>query len=84
MLAFSLRYRDSSSNYFQEMFLDGTTAQNFSLGRTKYSNIQTYGIFPCIFSVSMDKIKHSDHYSVSFDESMNKVTQNRHKYTILE
>ena len=32
--------------------------------------------FHIFFSVSMDEIKHSDHYLVSFYESMNKITQN--------
>ena len=42
-------------------------------------NICTYKhgiIFAYIFSVAKDEIKRSDHYSVSFDELMKKVTQN--------
>ena len=42
-------------------------------------NVRTYkhmAFFHIFFSVLMDEIKRSDHFSVSFDESMNKVTQN--------
>ena len=76
MSAISLRFCDSLSNCFQEMFPESKIAQNFSHGRTKCTHIQTYGIFPYFFSVLMNEIKRSDHFSVSFDESMNKVTQN--------
>ena len=76
MSAFPLRSCESLSNCFQKMFLDSKIVQNVSLGRAKCSNIQTYGIFPIFFfPVLMDENKHSDHYAVSFNESMNKVTQ---------
>ena len=41
-------------------------------------NVQTYkhmAFFQYFFPVLMDENKHSDHYAVSFNESMNKVTQ---------
>ena len=58
------------------MFPDSKLAKNFSLARTKCLYMQTYGIFPYLFSVLMDEIKFSDYCSISFDESMNKITQN--------
>ena len=49
-----------------------------------WATLDVMGFTFCSWEVMRKPVKHSDHYSVSFDESMNKVTQNRHKYTILE
>ena len=58
------------------MIPDSKIAKNISLVGRKCLYIQIHGIFPYFLSVLMDEIKLSDYYSVSFDESVNKVTQN--------
>ena len=77
MPALSLRSCNSSSNWFQEMFLGSKIAQNFSLGRTKRLCIQTCYFSFFFFSILMDQVKRSDHFSVFFGESMTMVTQNK-------
>ena len=77
MPALSLRSCNSSSNWFQEMFLGSKIAQNFSLGRTKRLCSQPCFFFFFFFSILMDQIKRSDHFSVFFGESMTMVTQNK-------
>ena len=69
MPALSLRSCNSSSNWFQEMFLGSKIEQNVCA----YKHV----IFPFFFSILMDQIKRSDHFSVFFGESMTMVTQNK-------
>ena len=76
MSAFSLGFRDSLSNCFQEMFLESKYPQNLlALAEQSFPIYKHMTFFHIFFSVLIDKIKCSDHYSVSFDESMNKFTQ---------
>lgn len=55
------------------MFLGSNIEKNFSVARTNYAYVQTCGIFTYFLSVL--KIEHSNHHSISFGESMNKITQ---------
>ena len=80
MSGFSLRSCDGISDCFKEMFLDSKIANKFSLARTKCSYMTTYGIAPYFASLLLEGIKHSDNFSISFDESLNSVTTNEQTF----
>ena len=76
MSGFSLRSCDGISDCFKEMFPDSKIANKFSLARTKCSYMITYGIAPYFASLRLEDIKHSDNFSISFDELLNSLTAN--------
>ena len=61
---------------FQTMFPDSDLAKQFKLGPNKVKYIANFGIKPYIRNLLVESIKKSDCYVISFDESLNKVTQN--------
>ena len=73
-------YSNNSCNniatLFQNMFPDSEIAKKFQLGPNKVKYVTNYGIKPYIKDLLVESIKKSDCYIVSFDESLNKVTQN--------
>ena len=73
---FLLRSCDGISDCFKKMFPDSKIANKFSLARTKCSYMITYSIAPYFASLLLEDIKHSDNFSISFDESLNSVTAN--------
>ena len=73
---FSLSSCEGISNCFKVMFPDSKIANEFQLGKTKCAYILHHGVAPFFEKLLLDEIKLSNFYSVSFDESMNKVTQN--------
>ena len=77
MSGFSLGSCDAISDSFKEMFPDSKIANKFSLARTKCSYMITYSIAPYFASLLLEDIKHSDNFSISFDESLNSVTVNK-------
>ena len=60
---------------FTVMFPDSKTALQMRLKRTKTSYIANVGIAPHFVSVLNEEISKSAIYSLSFDESLNKTTQ---------
>ena len=76
MSGFSLRSCDGISDCFKEMFPDSKIANKFSFARTKCSYMITYGIAPYFASLRLEDIKHSDNFSISFDELLNSLTAN--------
>ena len=76
MSGFSLRSCNVISDCFKEMFPDSKIASKFSLATIKCSYMIAYGIAPYFASLLLKDIKHSDNFSISFDESLNSVTAN--------
>ncbi|XP_057299676.1 uncharacterized protein LOC130630266 [Hydractinia symbiolongicarpus] len=58
------------------MFPDSKIAQSFELGPTKVHYIINFGIAPYFRDILYDSLKKVECYVVSFDESLNTVTQN--------
>ena len=44
----------------------------------------TFGITPYFDSLLLEDIKHSDNFSISFDESLNSVTANEQTDTVIK
>ena len=68
------------------MFPDNKISDKFSLTRTKcsYKMLITFGINPYFASLLLEDIKHSDNFSISFDESLNSVTANEQTDTVIK
>ena len=58
------------------MFPDSEIAQKFQLGKTKCAYLVNYGITPFVKGQLVRNIVAAPFYTVSFDESMNRVLQN--------
>ena len=76
MFSYSLSSCSGISKLFQTMFPDSKIAEHVTLSNDKCSYMICYGIAPYLQSVLMDELKETQMYVVSFDESMNSVTQN--------
>ena len=76
MSSYSLSSCSGISKLFQTMFPDSKIAEHVTLSNDKCSYMICYGIAPYLQSVLMDELKETQMYVVSFDESMNSVTQN--------
>ena len=72
---FSCKILIQFTGCLQAMLPGSSTAENFSLLRTSFAFVQRCGTFPYFLYVLEDEIEHSDHYSISFGESMSKITQ---------
>ena len=57
------------------MFPDSVIAKNVTFSKDKCSYYINYGIRSYYKSVLTNEIKTSSHYSLSFDKTLNKVTQ---------
>ena len=68
------------------MFPDKKISDKFSLTSTKcsYKMLITFGITPYFASLLFEDIKHSDNFSISFDESLNGVTANEQTDTAIK
>ena len=68
------------------MFPDNKISDKFSLTSTKcsYKMLITFGITPYFDSLLLEDIKHSDNFSISFDESLNSVTANEQTDTVIK
>ena len=66
---------DVLCNTFQKMFPDSGIATRMKLGRTKATHIANFGILPYVSMLLHDSINKPPVYILSFDESLNKVTQ---------
>ena len=60
---------------FKTMFPDSHIATGFSMSSSKVSYIINHGLAPHFKQISKDGVGKSDCYVVSFDESLNDVTQ---------
>jgi len=60
---------------FRKMFPDSKIASSFQVGADKVRYMTNYGIAPYFKSLLVDSLKMSDCYVVSFDESLNDMTQ---------
>lgn len=60
---------------FRIMFPDSDVAKKFTCGATKCSYLVCFGLAPFFIEVLTDAVRAADCFSVSFDESMNRVTQ---------
>ena len=63
------------NSLFQVMFPDSEIAKLFQLGPDKIRYMVNFGIAPYFKSLLMDTLKKSECFVVSFDESLNEVTQ---------
>ena len=77
MSGFLFRSCDGISDCFKKMFPDSESVNKFSLAKTKCSYMIAYGIAPYFASLLLEDIKHSDNFSISFDEPLNSVTANK-------
>ena len=58
------------------MFPDSKIAKPFQVGPDKLKYICNFGFAPYFQTILAKKLKKSEHYVISYDESMNEVTQN--------
>lgn len=71
----SLRCFSDLSNCFPIMFSDSNIAKKFKMHKDKLSYSITYGLGPFFQKDLARQIRESEFYTVSFDESLNKVAQ---------
>jgi len=72
---FSDRSCDGLSDIFSAMFPDSEIAKDFKLGRLKATYLASYGIAPLFKSLLSSLVEKSDILVLSFDESLNEITQ---------
>ena len=70
---YSFNSCSQKSELFAAMFSDSTIAKQFSMGKTKCGYYLTYGMAPYFKDAFVQNLKEIPFYSVSFDESYNKV-----------
>ena len=63
----------NKSDLFAVMFEDSQIAQSFSLGSTKRFYNITFGLAPCVKNLLLESVDEVKYYSLSFDESYNKI-----------
>ena len=61
---------------FKSMFPDSEIAKSFQLGADKLKYVINFGIAPYFQDILYKLLNNSDHYVISFDESLNNITQN--------
>ena len=61
---------------FQTMFPDSEIAKQFSCGKTKIMYLCVFGLAPYYEQKLLNILDNVPYYSISFDESLNKVTTN--------
>ena len=71
----SLRSCTDISSLFEVIFPDSKIAKEFTLGKDKCAYTLYYGIAPHVENILIREVQQSDVYSISFHESLNKVTQ---------
>ena len=76
MSHFSLRSCLELNELFKSMFPDSTVASKFSLSKTKCSYLINFGLAPFYLDNLLADIKKSPVFSLSYDETMNKILQN--------
>ena len=72
---FSMNSVDDVCDTFQKIFPEIDIATTMKLGRTKATYIANFGILPYVLMLFHDSINKLPVYTLSFDESLNKVTQ---------
>lgn len=72
---YSMNSLNDVTESFSAMFPDSSIASQMTLKRTKASYIANFGIAPHFISMLNNQIDKSPIYSLSFDESLNKTTQ---------
>ena len=75
MSKLSLRSCEQLKDLFQVMFNDSEIASDFKLGKTKCGYYITYDVAPYFQDQIIQVLKKSPCFSMSFDESLNKVFQ---------
>ena len=60
---------------FQSVFLESQIAQKIRLEPNKLKYMVNHGIAPYVKDILRDDVRKSDRYVVSFNESMNDITQ---------
>lgn len=70
---YSYRSCEDKSVLFSSIFPDGKIASQFQLGKTKCAYMITFGIAPYVSELLYDALKEVPYYSLSFDESFNRV-----------
>ena len=70
---YSFNSCSQKSELFAAMFSDSAIAKQFSVGKTKCAYYLTYGMVPYFKDTFVQNLKEIPFYSVSFDESYNKV-----------
>ncbi|KAJ8403281.1 hypothetical protein AAFF_G00354980 [Aldrovandia affinis] len=73
---YSFNSCEGLSDVFQNMFPDSQIAHKFSCGATKCSYLVCFGLSPYFHDQLVEKIKNAKCYSISFDESLNRISQN--------
>ena len=63
--------------FSKKMFPDSKIGQSFTLGKTKCSYILKFGIVPYVKSLLVQSVKDSGDYILMFDESLNRITQEK-------
>ena len=71
----SLRDSATASELFHLMFPDSDIAASFKMQKDKAAYVVTYGLGPFFQDQLSDIVRKCKFFSISFDESLNKVSQ---------
>ena len=72
---FSYNASKNIGSLFHAMFPDSNIAKSFKCSSTKIAYLVAFGIAPYFRNDLIEKIHQSENFVVSFDESLNKITQ---------
>ena len=73
---FSNNSASNTNQVFAAMFPESKITKSLQVGLDKVKYICDFGLTPFFKTVLAEKLKKSEHYVISYDESMNEVTQN--------
>lgn len=75
MKGHSFNSNENVSQLFKKMFPDSSIAEDFSCGPTKCAYIICFGLYPYYHELLLEYIRSAKYYTISFDESLNEITQ---------
>ena len=74
---YSFKSMENKASLFRIMFPDSAIAAKFSLGVDKCRYLVNFGIAPHFLEMLQKSVSNSSEYVLLFDESLNKVTQEK-------
>ena len=77
MCHYSFNSCNDISATFRAMFPDSGTAKTFTCGATKCAYLSCFGLAPYFHEQLVDMVRSTACYSISFDECMNRISQNK-------
>ena len=77
MCHYSFNSCNDISATFRAMFPDSGIAKTFTCGATKCAYLSCFGLAPYFHEQLVDMVRSTACYSISFDECMNRISQNK-------